>query len=127
MVEPITVDVITIFPDMLRGFLDESMLKLAAERGAVRVRLINLRNFTHDAHRTTDDRPYGGGPGMVMKPEPLFEAVEAVRTPRARVVLMSPQGGRSARPWRGSWRGSATWCSCADITRASTSVCAKGW
>jgi tRNA (guanine37-N1)-methyltransferase len=92
MVEPITVDVITIFPDMLRGFLDESMLKLAAERGAVRVRLINLRNFTHDAHRTTDDRPYGGGPGMVMKPEPLFEAVEAVRTPRARVVLMSPQG-----------------------------------
>jgi tRNA (guanine37-N1)-methyltransferase len=92
MSEPLAVDVITIFPAMLNGFLEESMLKQAVARGAVRFRVINLRDFTYDVHRTTDDRPYGGGPGMVMKPEPLFEAVESVRTPDSHVVLMSPAG-----------------------------------
>jgi tRNA (guanine37-N1)-methyltransferase len=92
MGEPLAIDVITIFPDMLGGFLNESMLKLAVERGAVRFGTINLRDFTYDVHRTTDDRPYGGGPGMVMRPEPLFEAVESVRTPESSVVLMTPQG-----------------------------------
>jgi tRNA (guanine37-N1)-methyltransferase len=53
---------------------------------------VNLRDFTHDSHRTTDDRPFGGGPGMVMKPEPIFEAVESVRSPGARVILTTPQG-----------------------------------
>ena len=70
------------------------MLKRATERGAVRFRTVDLRAFTNDVHRTTDDRPYGGGPGMVMKPEPLFEATESVRTDGARVVLMTPQGRR---------------------------------
>ena len=87
-------DVVTIFPGMLKGFLGESMIKRAAEKNAVRIRTLDLRLFTHDVHRTTDDRPYGGGAGMVMKPEPLFEAVESVRTPGARVVLMTPQGRR---------------------------------
>lgn len=86
------IDVITIFPHMLNGFLQESMLKRAASAGIVRFRTVQLRDFTTDAHRTTDDRPYGGGPGMVMKPEPLFKAVESVREPGAKVILMTPQG-----------------------------------
>ncbi len=92
MSEPLEIDVITIFPGMLRGFLDASMLGRAAANGLAVVRTINLRDFTEDVHRTTDDRPYGGGPGMVMKPEPLFKAVESVRRPESRVVLMTPQG-----------------------------------
>jgi tRNA (guanine37-N1)-methyltransferase len=94
MDEPLRIDLITIFPRMLDGFLGESMLKRAARAGRVEFRVINLRDFAGDAHRTTDDRPYGGGPGMVMKPEPIFAAVESVRTPGARVILMSPQGRR---------------------------------
>ena len=86
------IDVITIFPAMLDGFLGASMMKRAAQLGAVRFRTVNLRDFTTDRHHTTDDRPFGGGPGMVMKPEPLFAAVESVKTPAARVILMSPSG-----------------------------------
>ena len=89
---PLEIDVITIFPAVLAGFIGESMLKRAVELEKVRLRTIDLRRFTKDAHRTTDDRPYGGGPGMVMKPEPLFEAVESVRSPASRVILMTPQG-----------------------------------
>ena len=92
MPDPLVIDVVTIFPGMLSGFLGESMLKRAAAAGIVKFRVINPRDFTTDVHRTTDDRPYGGGPGMVMKPEPLFEAVESVRTPGAEVILMTPQG-----------------------------------
>jgi tRNA (guanine37-N1)-methyltransferase len=86
------IDVITIFPGMLDGFLRESMLKRAVALGKVQINTVDLREFTGDRHRTTDDRPYGGGPGMVMKPEPLFAAVESVRTDGCRVVLMTPQG-----------------------------------
>ncbi len=86
------IDVITIFPAMLNGFLGESMMKRAAKLGAVSFRAIDLRDFTTDRHRTTDDRPYGGGPGMVMKPEPLFKAVASVRQPASRVILMTPSG-----------------------------------
>ncbi len=89
---PLRIDVITIFPGMLKGFLEESMLKRASAMGAVDFRVIDLRDFTTDVHRTTDDRPFGGGPGMVMKPEPLFDAVESVASSEARVVLMTPQG-----------------------------------
>ena len=92
MQAPLEIDVITIFPAVLAGFIGESMLKRAVELEKVRLRTIDLRRFTKDAHRTTDDRPYGGGPGMVMKPEPLFEAVESVRSPASRVILMTPQG-----------------------------------
>lgn len=86
------IDVITIFPAMLDGFLGASMMKRAAKLGAVDFHTVNLRDFTSDRHHTTDDRPFGGGPGMVMKPEPLFQAVESVKTPEARVILMSPSG-----------------------------------
>lgn len=92
MADALSIDVITIFPRMLDGFLNESMLKRAVKQGAVQFRTVDLRNFTHDVHRTTDDKPYGGGPGMLMKPEPLFEAVESVMTHGARVILMTPQG-----------------------------------
>lgn len=92
MTPPLQIDIVTIFPGMLGGFLGESMIKRAIAAGAAAVRAIDLRDFTTDVHRTTDDRPYGGGPGMVMKPEPLFKAVDAVRGPGSRVILMSPQG-----------------------------------
>lgn len=92
MGEPLRIDVITIFPGMLQGFLAESILKRAAEKKAVTYRIINLRQFTDDRHQTVDDRPYGGGPGMIIKPEPVFKAVDSIRTPQARIILMSPQG-----------------------------------
>lgn len=86
------IDVITIFPAMLDGFLGESMMKRASAMGAVKFRAIDLRDFTTDRHRTTDDRPYGGGPGMVMKADPIFKAVESVRRDDSRVILMTPSG-----------------------------------
>ena len=88
----LTIDVLTIFPSMLKGFLEESMLKRAVDRGAVAFNVVNLRDFTDDRHKTTDDRPFGGGPGMVMKPEPIFRAVESVQRDGSHVVLMTPQG-----------------------------------
>jgi len=92
MSEPLLIDILTVFPGMLRGFLEESMLKRAAAMGAVIYRTVDLRDFAHDARRTADDRPYGGGPGMIMKPELWFEAIETIRTPGARVILMTPSG-----------------------------------
>ena len=87
-------DLITLFPRILEGPLEESILKRARERGLVNIRIHNLRDFTHDKHRVVDDKPYGGGQGMLMKPEPIFEAVETLRRPESRVVLMSPQGAQ---------------------------------
>lgn len=92
--EALQIDVLTVFPGMLDGFLGESMLKRATRMGRVRFRMVNLRDFTEDRHRTTDDRPFGGGPGMVMMCDPIFRAVESVRTGDARVILMTPQGRR---------------------------------
>ena len=94
MGKPLRIDVITIFPAMLDGILGESILKRAETMDAVRYQIVNLRNFTTDRHKTVDDRPYGGGPGMIMKPEPLFKAVETLQTPGARIILMTPQGRR---------------------------------
>jgi len=86
------IDIITIFPEMLEGFLGQSMMKRAVEAGHVEFNCIQLRDFAEDKHRKTDDRPFGGGPGMVMKPEPMFKAVESVRTEKSRIILMCPQG-----------------------------------
>ena len=85
-------DILTLFPGIFTGPLDESILKRARESGLVKIRVHNLRDFTHDKHRVVDDRPYGGGPGMLMKPEPIFEAVEKLQRPESCVVLMTPQG-----------------------------------
>jgi tRNA (guanine37-N1)-methyltransferase len=86
------IDVLTLFPRIFEGPLDESILKRAQNKGLVAVRVHNLRDFTHDKHHVVDDKPYGGGPGMLMKPEPIFEAVEKFRRESSRVVLMTPQG-----------------------------------
>ena len=89
---PLQIDILTIFPRMLDGVLGESMLKRAQEAGLVQIRCVNLRDYATGVHLSTDDRPYGGGPGMVMKPEPVFKAVEALRRPGTQVLLMTPQG-----------------------------------
>jgi tRNA (guanine37-N1)-methyltransferase len=86
------IDVITLFPAMFAGPLDESIIKRAREAGRLELGLHNLRDYTHDRHRTVDDRPFGGGPGMLLKPEPIFEAVEHLRGERTRVILLSPAG-----------------------------------
>ena len=86
------IDVLTLFPRVFEGPLEESILKRAQNKGRVTVRVHNLRDFTHDKHRVVDDKPYGGGPGMLMKPEPIFEAVERFQRADSCVVLMTPQG-----------------------------------
>ena len=84
--------VVTIFPDLVRGFLGHGLIKRALESGALGVDVADPREFTRDRHRSVDDTPYGGGGGMVMRPEPVYEAVESVRRPGDTVVLLSPQG-----------------------------------
>ncbi len=86
------IDILTLFPRIFEGPLDESILKRARETGLIRIRVHNLRDFAHDKHRVVDDKPYGGGQGMLMKPEPIFEAVEKFRRADSCVVLMTPQG-----------------------------------
>jgi tRNA (guanine37-N1)-methyltransferase len=88
-------DIVTIFPRMIEAALAEGIVARALQRGLLRVKVRDLRDFTEDRHRTVDDVPYGGGPGMVMKPEPIFRAVEAIAAeggaPQA-IVLVSPHG-----------------------------------
>ena len=90
-------DIVTIFPRMIEAALTEGILARAIQRDVLAVRARDLREFTDDRHRTVDDVPYGGGPGMVLKPEPLFKAVDAIRedvgAPQA-IVLVSPHGRR---------------------------------
>src|SRR5580658_1024749 len=90
-------DIVTIFPEFFSGPLDYGIVRRARETNLIEVRVQDLREFTHDKHRTVDDRPFGGGEGMVLKPEPLFDAVEAltgaaeVRVDTA-IVLLSAAG-----------------------------------
>jgi tRNA (guanine37-N1)-methyltransferase len=86
------IDVLTLFPAMFAGPLDESIIKRAREAGLLDLKVHQLRDYTHDRHKTVDDRPFGGGPGMLLKPEPIFEAVEAIARENTRVILMSPSG-----------------------------------
>lgn len=86
------IDVLTLFPGMFAGPLDESIIKRAREAGLLDLAIHNLRDYAHDRHRTVDDRPFGGGPGMLLKPEPLFEAVEDLARANTRVILLSPSG-----------------------------------
>jgi tRNA (guanine37-N1)-methyltransferase len=85
------INVVTIFPDFFHGPLGLSIPSRAAAAGSVEYNLVDLRDFTHDKHRTVDDAPYGGGAGMVMKPQPFFEAVESLKT-EPPIVLLSPRG-----------------------------------
>jgi tRNA (guanine37-N1)-methyltransferase len=86
------IDVLTLFPAMFAGPLDESIIKRAREAGLLDLKIHQLRDFTHDRHKTVDDRPFGGGPGMLLKCEPIFEAVENLARPETKVILMSPSG-----------------------------------
>jgi tRNA (guanine37-N1)-methyltransferase len=86
------IDVLTLFPAMFAGPLDESIIKRARDESLLDLRIHNLRDYAHDRHRTVDDRPFGGGPGMLLKPEPIFEAVESLAQETTRVILLSPSG-----------------------------------
>lgn len=87
-------DIFTLFPEVITPYLNSSILQRAQENALIHIDLHNIREYTHDKHHVTDDAPYGGGGGMVMKPEPIFEAVESVLgvPPVCPVILMSPQG-----------------------------------
>jgi tRNA (guanine37-N1)-methyltransferase len=86
------IDIVTLFPAMVEPALSESVIGRARARRLVDIRAVNLRDYAGGKHRVTDDYPFGGGGGMILKPEPLFAAVEAVRTPGTRVILMDPRG-----------------------------------
>jgi len=86
------IDVLTLFPEMFKGPLDVSMVQRAREAGQLELRITDLRDYTHDRHRTVDDKPFGGGPGMLLKPEPIFEAVEDLTRDVTRVILLNPAG-----------------------------------
>jgi tRNA (guanine37-N1)-methyltransferase len=94
----VRVDVVTLFPEMFAGPFGHSIIGRAIEQGRLTVGFVNPRDFSADRHRTVDDYPYGGGPGMVMKPEPLFLAVESVKSAASDVILMSPAGRVFSQP-----------------------------
>ncbi len=85
------IDIVTLFPAFFSGPLQESLLKRAQQKGLLKMQVHNLRDYTHDRHKTADDKPFGGGAGMLIKPEPVFECVEAIR-PKGWVVLLDPRG-----------------------------------
>jgi len=88
----VLIDILSLFPSYFKGPFDESMIKLAQEKGILDIRLWNIRDFTTDRHRRVDDRPYGGGPGMVLMPQPVVSAIRHVKKPDTRVICLSPQG-----------------------------------
>jgi tRNA (guanine37-N1)-methyltransferase len=94
----VRIDVFTIFPGIVEGPLRESLLGKAIEAGIVDVRVHDIRAFVSDKHRQVDDEPYGGGPGMVLKPKPVFDAVESLREGTKRVIVLSPAGRRLDQP-----------------------------
>src|SRR3954466_14716078 len=92
-------EIITIFPDFFRGPLEHGIVRRAREAGIIEIKVHDLRAFTKDRHKTVDDRPFGGGEGMVFKPEPIFKAVEALRKKdEAEVVVLSAAGRRFNQP-----------------------------
>src|SRR5262245_19348704 len=94
-------DVLTLFPEMFQGYFTQSLLKLAIERGLVEIHLWNFRDWAQGKHHQVDDRPFGGGPGMVIMPGPVFDAVEAVRQKApepGQLVMLTPAGERLTQP-----------------------------
>ena len=92
--KPLQIDVVTLFPTFFNSPLQESIVKIAQNKKFVTIAIHNLRDYTYDLHRTCDDKPFGGGPGMVMKPEPIFECIENIKKkhPKRRVIYLTPQG-----------------------------------
>ena len=88
-------DILTLFPEMFSGYLSQSLLNRAIQSGLIEVQLHNIREWSNEKHKSVDDRPYGGGPGMVLRPEPVVESVEAVQSsdsPPGRLILLTPSG-----------------------------------
>lgn len=92
MSSQLKIDLLTLFPEMISGFLAGSIIGRAREKGLLDINIYNLRDWTTDKHHITDDRPFGGGAGMVLKPEPLYAAIEELRTKNSMVILMAPDG-----------------------------------
>ncbi|MDD5356142.1 MAG: tRNA (guanosine(37)-N1)-methyltransferase TrmD [Candidatus Omnitrophica bacterium] len=90
------IDILTIFPEMFEPILDESIVRRAKDKGLVKIAVHNLRDYSDDKHRKVDDRPFGGGPGMVFKPEPVFKAVgyikSKIKNQKSKVIMLTPQG-----------------------------------
>src|SRR5256885_4379246 len=90
-------DVLTLFPEIFQGYLTQSLLKLAIDKGLVEIHLWNLRDWARGKHKSVDDRPFGGGPGMVIMPEPVYDCVEAVQAKAAEpglLIMLTPVGQR---------------------------------
>ena len=122
------IDVLTLFPEIFHGYLTQSLLKLALDKGLVQIHLWNIRDWAQGKHHSVDDRPFGGGPGMVIMPEPVYAAVEAVRSQDAEpglLVLLSPCGRRLTQPLVQRWPSSAACCYCVAVMRALTSASVK--
>ena len=98
MTARIRIDLLSLFPGMAEGFLAESILGRAQSRGIVDIHLHNLRDWAEDKHSVTDDRPFGGGAGMVLKPGPVFAAVESLHTTESKVIYLSPDGKKLGQP-----------------------------
>ena len=116
-------DVLTLFPDIFQGYLGQSLLKRAIQARLVEVRLHDIRDWSKGKHNTVDDRPFGGGPGMVMKVEPVVECVEAVRSQDpepGHLVMLTPQGRGSISRRSSGWPGTSGSCSCAADTKDLT-------
>ncbi len=86
------IDILTLFPNMFDAFLNESIIKRAREKELVEINIINFRDFSKDPHHKVDDTPYGGGAGMVLTPQPIFDCVESIRTENSKVILLTPDG-----------------------------------
>jgi tRNA (guanine37-N1)-methyltransferase len=86
------IDVLTIFPDMFQNILEESILKRAIEEKKVEINIINFRDYTEDPHNKVDDTPYGGGAGMVLMPQPIFDCIDSIKTEDSFIILMTPDG-----------------------------------
>ena len=86
------IDILTLFPGMFDGFINESIIKRAIEKNLVEINIYNFRDYSTDPHKKVDDYPYGGGEGMVLMPQPIYDCVESIKTPDSYVILMTPQG-----------------------------------
>ena len=86
------IDILTLFPDMFQGVFEESIIKRAIDLGKVEIHLINFRDYTKDSHNKVDDTPYGGGAGMVLTPQPIFDCINSIKTEDSIVIMMTPDG-----------------------------------
>ena len=86
------IDILTLFPDSFKGAFDESIIKRAQEEGKVEINIVNFRDYTLDPHNKVDDTPYGGGCGMVLMCQPIFDCIKSLRTPDSKVILLTPDG-----------------------------------